>query len=211
MSLTYTTAAKAIRALGFKVSRTDGEIRVAWPNNESAAYYTDCPVDALGTAQLMVREDAPAADSVEVLGQTFEISSLTEIGTVDGVTYYECPVEGDESPLCTLEYDATGKPSLVCSDDWDLPESAAPAPAPAPAPAVETVNRAQAVEILMTQGDYSEAQAGIILQHARKWRKGGETVYSRDYVQSRTLDDSDWDEKPGKGYRYRDYPGQGEG
>jgi hypothetical protein len=50
---------------------------------------------------------------------------------------------------------------------------------------MDTINHAQAVEILTIHGDYSTAQAGIILGHARKWRKGGETVYSREYVEHR--------------------------
>lgn len=61
--ISYTAAAREIRALGFKVTRTEGEIRVAWPGNESAAYYTDCPEDALATARHMVTETAPAPDA----------------------------------------------------------------------------------------------------------------------------------------------------
>lgn len=61
--ISYTAAAREIRALGFKVTRTEGEIRVAWPGNESAAYYTDCPEDALATARRMVTETAPAPDA----------------------------------------------------------------------------------------------------------------------------------------------------
>lgn len=64
---TYTQAAKAIRALGLTVSRSDGEIRVAFKGNESAAYYTDCPEDALATAQHMAAtaaaHGAPAPDA----------------------------------------------------------------------------------------------------------------------------------------------------
>jgi len=59
-NISFTKAAKAIRALGFRVSRdADGEIRVGFPGNESAAYYTTDPADALGTAQAM-REQADA-------------------------------------------------------------------------------------------------------------------------------------------------------
>lgn len=61
--ISYTAAAREIRALGFKVTRTEGEIRVAWPGNESAAYYTDCPEDALATARHMATETAPAPDA----------------------------------------------------------------------------------------------------------------------------------------------------
>lgn len=50
---------------------------------------------------------------------------------------------------------------------------------------MEYVNHSEAVAILTDRGDYSTAQAGIILGHARKWRKGGETIYSREYVEQR--------------------------
>lgn len=59
----YTQAAKAIRALGLTVSRSEGEIRVAFKGNESAAYYCDDPADALATAEHMAREAAPAPDA----------------------------------------------------------------------------------------------------------------------------------------------------
>lgn len=60
---TITQARREIRALGLTFSRNDdGEIRVAWPGNESAAYYTDCPEDALATAQHMAAEPTPAED-----------------------------------------------------------------------------------------------------------------------------------------------------
>ncbi len=49
----------------------------------------------------------------------------------------------------------------------------------------ELINHAEAIAILTERGDYSPAQAGIILTHARKWRKGGETVYAREYVEQR--------------------------
>lgn len=49
---------------------------------------------------------------------------------------------------------------------------------------MEYVNHSEAVAILTERGDYSLAQAGIILDHARKWRKGGETIYSRQYVET---------------------------
>jgi len=60
----YTAAAKEIRALGFRVSKDiDGEIRVAWPGNESAAYYTNDVEDALGTARHMATENTPESDA----------------------------------------------------------------------------------------------------------------------------------------------------
>lgn len=73
----YTKAAKEIRAMGFKVSKSeDGEIRVSWPLNEGAAYYTDCPADALGTARAMAAETAADADMVEIDGEEIEIAEL---------------------------------------------------------------------------------------------------------------------------------------
>lgn len=59
--ITYTQAAKQIRALGFTVKRDDfGDIRVGWPRNESAAYYASDAADALQTALRMSREVPPA-------------------------------------------------------------------------------------------------------------------------------------------------------
>ena len=49
----------------------------------------------------------------------------------------------------------------------------------------EFINRAEALAMLTTIGDYSEAQAEIILTHSRKWRRNGGTVFSRDYIQTR--------------------------
>ena len=50
---------------------------------------------------------------------------------------------------------------------------------------MEYINRAEATAILTERGDYTPAQAGIILTHARRWRKGGETVFAREYVEHR--------------------------
>lgn len=73
MPITFTQAARQIRALGFKVTRDSyGEIRVAWPGNESAAFYTDDPADACGTAELMAREMAPAPDHEGLAVETGE-------------------------------------------------------------------------------------------------------------------------------------------
>jgi hypothetical protein len=73
-NISFTIAAKAIRALGFRVSRDlDGEIRVGFPGNESAAYYTTDPADALGTAQAMKAEaDAGAVPVADPEGEAVE-------------------------------------------------------------------------------------------------------------------------------------------
>ncbi|MEP2533514.1 hypothetical protein [Shimia sp.] len=73
MSISYTAAAKQIRALGFRVSRLDGEIRVGFPGNESAAYYTTDPADALATAQDMARRaEAGAVPVPDAEGEAIE-------------------------------------------------------------------------------------------------------------------------------------------
>ncbi len=62
--ISYSAASREIAILGFHCQRdSDGEIRVGWPGNESAAYYTDSPSDALGTAEAMAAERAPEPDA----------------------------------------------------------------------------------------------------------------------------------------------------
>lgn len=55
MSHTYKELGVEARRLGMTVRRVDGEIRVAFPNNEASAYYTDDVEDAWGTMQLMAK------------------------------------------------------------------------------------------------------------------------------------------------------------
>lgn len=123
MTMTYSAAAAAIRALGLKVSRTDGEIRVAWAGNESAAYYTDDAQDAYDTAIKMADEAAPERDMIATEAGDMEQAALYVIGTVAGVTYYECPKHGDEAPLQVIRDGA-----LVDSDWYELPTEDEAAP-----------------------------------------------------------------------------------
>ena len=89
--LTYTGAAKAMRGLGFRVSRNDdGEIRVDFPGNESAAYYTDCPADALATAQDMrKRADAGAVPVADPEGEAVEAGEHTAGEPWDGPAAFD--------------------------------------------------------------------------------------------------------------------------
>jgi len=60
--VSYTRAARELRAMGLKVTRSeDSEIRVAFPGNESAAYYTDSVEDAAFTGLDMVARAMPRA------------------------------------------------------------------------------------------------------------------------------------------------------
>lgn len=112
-TLSYTATAKLIRGLGFRVSRTDGEIRVGFPGNESAAYYTDCPADALATAQDMrKRADAgavpvadPEGEAVEsgdhVAGEPWDGPATFEAVRVYNVTY--ATGRGDRTRTLAIE------------------------------------------------------------------------------------------------------------
>ena len=114
--ITFKNLVAECRALGRTCRRADGEIRVGFPRNESAAYYTNCHGDALATARLMAKAAAPVADMVtDCDGCEHEIEALEVLGTVNGVTYYECPAQGDEAPLQIIE---AGR--LVDSDFWDM-------------------------------------------------------------------------------------------
>ena len=121
MTVSFTQAKKEVVKLGLTMRRVDGEIRLSWPNNESAAYYTDCIEDALGTARCMAKESAPQADMVTTqdydtgANVEVEIASLVIIGTYDGETYYEHPKYGDEAPLQII---VDGE--LEGSDFWDM-------------------------------------------------------------------------------------------
>ncbi|MFU1607359.1 hypothetical protein ACM25O_13320 [Sulfitobacter pontiacus] len=100
--LTYTGAAKAMRGLGFRVSRNDdGEIRVGFPGNESAAYYTDCPADALATAQDMrKRADAGAVPVADPEGEAVEAGEHTAGEPWDGPAAFDAePVAVGAEPV----------------------------------------------------------------------------------------------------------------
>lgn len=47
------------------------------------------------------------------------------------------------------------------------------------------ISEASALRILMTQGDYSEGQARIILGHSRKQSFDGATYYPNRYIHKR--------------------------
>jgi len=82
--ITYTAMRKELVAAGLKVTKDDGEIRVAFPGNESAAYYTDCPQDALDTGRAMLAEQRPADD---VEGQAIEAGDHTPGAPFDEQAY----------------------------------------------------------------------------------------------------------------------------
>ena len=109
-NISFTKAAKAIRALGFRVSRdVDGEIRVGFPGNESAAYYTTDPADALATAQAMkAGADAgavpvadPEAEAVEsgehIAGEPWDGPATFDAETVaeNAACLWEAVLEAD--------------------------------------------------------------------------------------------------------------------
>jgi hypothetical protein len=102
----YTQAAKTLRAAGLKVTRLDGEIRVGFPGNESAAYYTDSTNDAVVTGLDMVeraRNGATVSDDAEglaieagnhVAGEMFDASEFDAEGEpLDGFDGFD----GDDS------------------------------------------------------------------------------------------------------------------
>ena len=105
--VSYTRAARELRAMGLKVTRSeDSEIRVAFPGNESAAYYTDSVEDAAFTGLDMVARAALGAtveDDAEGLaieagnhvpGEVFDASEFDAFGEpLDGFEDDAEPVE----------------------------------------------------------------------------------------------------------------------
>lgn len=105
--VSYTRAARELRAMGLKVTRSDdSEIRVAFPGNESAAYYTDSVEDAAFTGLDMVARAALGAtveDDAEGLaieagnhvpGEVFDASEYDAFGEpLDGFEDDAEPVE----------------------------------------------------------------------------------------------------------------------
>lgn len=98
--INWTNTAKAIRALGFRVSRdSDGEIRVGFKGNESAAYYTNDLEDALGTARAMKTE----AD-----GGAVPVSDAEGLAVESGEHIAGEPWDGAETPEpVAVEYETT--------------------------------------------------------------------------------------------------------
>ena len=82
--ITYTAMRKELVAAGLKVTKDDGEIRVAFPGNESAAYYTNDAEDALNTGRAMLAEQRPADD---VEGQAIEAGDHTPGAPFDEQAY----------------------------------------------------------------------------------------------------------------------------
>lgn len=62
-NVSFAAVKKELTRAGLKVTKnSDGEIRVAFPGNESAAYYTDCAEDALDTGRAMLAQERPKND-----------------------------------------------------------------------------------------------------------------------------------------------------
>ena len=148
MAITYTQAAKQIRALGFRVSRLDGEIRVGFPGNESAAYYTMDPADALATAQHMAAQAEADAEgeAIErgehIPGEVFDTEADAEArAEADGIELGE--TGPDWEPVAATRFyasrpDAPGQPfafgatkadALAALLEQSEPEQSEPVPA----------------------------------------------------------------------------------
>lgn len=180
--LSFTKAAKLSRALGFRMSRDDcGEIRVGFPGNESAAYYTTDPADALATALDMAeRAEAGAVPMSDAEGRAVERGEHVpgEIWTAeDESEALAAEAEDGEAETVSEPVRVTWTPgrfpalsravSRAVADGSPVFEEIPPAPAPRRSGACS--GALAAVVFAMSPAAYSEADRVVEAVESADW------------------------------------------